>query len=164
MRQETFEPRFVEFVPAELDPGVIYVSMDYATASHLCPCGCQSRVVTPLGPVDWQLLFDGTVSLRPSIGNGQIPCRSHYFIRSNAVLWALPMTEAQTRRAQRRDRAALAAHATGGRPAQEAGDPWLGEVVESDAETDAPRSIRQRAGLFLCALFRSKSRTNRDRP
>ena len=31
---------------------------------------------------------NGTVSLRPSIGNWQLPCRSHYFIVRNRVVWA----------------------------------------------------------------------------
>ncbi|GAA5201733.1 hypothetical protein GCM10023346_46780 [Arthrobacter gyeryongensis] len=109
MRTDYFKPCFVEFVPARLDPGILYISLEYATVSHLCPCACGNRVVTPLGPADWQLIFDGSVSLRPSIGNGQIACRSHYFIRGDRVIWALPMTREQTRRAQSRDKAALVA-------------------------------------------------------
>lgn len=140
MKIETFEHRFVQYVPAQLEPGVLYVSMDYATASHLCPCGCGSRVVTPLGPADWQLLFDGSVSLRPSIGNGQISCRSHYFILRDRVRWAPPMTQEQTRRAQRRDLAALAANAEGGHPVKRAFGPSAG-----------PRSLWQRINAFLQA-------------
>lgn len=102
-------PCFVDFVPAQLVPGRLYISMEYATASHLCPCNCGNRVVTPLGPADWKMTFDGRVSLHPSIGNGQIPCRSHYFIRGDRVIWAAPMTPEQTRRAQYRDQAALQA-------------------------------------------------------
>ena len=44
--------------------------------------------MTPFSPADWQLTFDGTVSMSPSIGNWQYPCQSHYFIRSNHVVWA----------------------------------------------------------------------------
>lgn len=40
---EEFEPDFVEFIPSELAPGVLYISMDYATCSHLCACGCGAR-------------------------------------------------------------------------------------------------------------------------
>lgn len=103
------DPCFVEFVPALLVPGRLYISMEYATVSHLCPCNCGNRVVTPLGPADWKMTFDGRVSLHPSIGNGQIPCRSHYFIRGDRVIWTAPMTQEQTRRAQYRDQAALQA-------------------------------------------------------
>lgn len=82
-------PEFVEYVPDKLDEGTLYVSMKYATASHLCCCGCGQEVVTPFSPTDWRLMFDGkTISLDPSIGNWSFDCRSHYFIRQNRVVWA----------------------------------------------------------------------------
>jgi hypothetical protein len=107
VRETCLRPTFNEYIPADLDEGVLYVSLDYATAVHLCACGCSSKVVTPLGPADWQLVFDGTVSLRPSIGNGQLPCRSHYYIRQNRILWAREMSANATTAASERDRAAL---------------------------------------------------------
>jgi hypothetical protein len=107
VRRSSLRPTFGEYVPADLDEGILYVSLNYATAVHLCACGCRSKVVTPLGPVDWQIIFDGTVSLRPSIGNGQLPCRSHYHIRQNRILWAREMCADATRTASERDRAAL---------------------------------------------------------
>jgi hypothetical protein len=80
---------FVEFIPDELEQGTIYISIRFATASHLCCCGCGSKVVTPIRPTDWKLIFDGkTVSFHPSIGNWSFACRSHYWIRSNHVEWA----------------------------------------------------------------------------
>ena len=80
---------FVEFIPGELKEGTIYVSIRFGTASHLCCCGCGSKVVTPLRPTDWKLIFDGkTISLHPSIGNWSFECRSHYWIRNNRVQWA----------------------------------------------------------------------------
>lgn len=83
------EHKFVEFIPAKPEEGVLYISMEYKTATHLCACGCRQKVITPFSPVDWKLIFDGeTVSLSPSIGNWRFPCKSHYFIRSNKVEWA----------------------------------------------------------------------------
>ncbi|HLM99177.1 MAG TPA: DUF6527 family protein [Bryobacteraceae bacterium] len=80
---------FVEFIPGELKEGTIYISIRFGTASHLCCCGCGNKVVTPLRPTDWKLIFDGkTVSLDPSIGNWSFACRSHYWIRNNRVRWA----------------------------------------------------------------------------
>jgi hypothetical protein len=80
---------FVEFIPDLLKEGTIYVSIRFATATHLCCCGCRSKVVTPLRPTDWKLIFDGkTVSLYPSIGNWSFNCQSHYWIRNNKVRWA----------------------------------------------------------------------------
>jgi hypothetical protein len=89
MKTEAVTHSFVEFMPSELEQGTLYISIEYATASHLCACGCGNRVVTPISPADWQLIFDGdSVSLYPSIGNWQFPCQSHYWIRNNAIVWA----------------------------------------------------------------------------
>jgi hypothetical protein len=80
---------FVEYIPEALDDGVVYVSLRFATAAHLCCCGCGCEVVTPISPADWQLIFDGeTISLEPSIGNWNLPCRSHYWIERSRVVWA----------------------------------------------------------------------------
>ncbi len=68
---------------------MLYITVEYGTAAHLCPCGCGSRVVTPLTPTDWELRFNGkAVSLSPSIGNWSFPCKSHYWIIRNEVRWA----------------------------------------------------------------------------
>lgn len=81
--------KFVEFIPDALDDGVLYVSLTHGTAVHRCCCGCGREVVTPLTPTDWKLTFDGeTVSLYPSIGNWNFPCRSHYWITQNRIEWA----------------------------------------------------------------------------
>lgn len=80
--------KFVKSVPDVLEDGVIYVSVDYATAIHKCCCGCGNEVVTPLTPEGWKLTFDGkTVSLDPSIGNWNFKCKSHYWITRNIVEW-----------------------------------------------------------------------------
>jgi hypothetical protein len=85
---KTIEPRFVTNVPRSLEPGVLYVSMEFGTTVHACCCGCGEQVVTPLAPNDWSLLYDGqTVSLWPSIGNWNMHCRSHYVIQRNEVVW-----------------------------------------------------------------------------
>lgn len=89
MRRTTLRPEFIVTVPDDLEEGVLYVSMTYATAIHLCACGCGEEVVTPISPTDWQLRYDGeAISLAPSIGNRRLPCRSHYWIRSGRVDWA----------------------------------------------------------------------------
>lgn len=79
---------FVELVPEQLAPDTLYVSIEYATAVHDCLCGCGNRVVTPLTPTDWQLVYDGeTVSLTRSVGNWSFPCQSHYWIERDRVQW-----------------------------------------------------------------------------
>lgn len=106
MRCNKLTAIFTEYIPAEPEPGTLYISMNFETAVHLCPCGCETKVVTPFGARDWILTFDGTVSLRPSVGNGQQPCRSHYYIRNNGIDWLPPISTGATRAAGARDRAA----------------------------------------------------------
>ena len=87
---------FVEFIPEELREGVLHVSIPYATATHLCACGCGIEIVTPLSPADWEMTFNGeTVSLWPSIGSWGLPCRSHYFIERGDVRLAKKMSLGQ---------------------------------------------------------------------
>lgn len=80
--------RLVIQIPEELEDGILYVSMQFGTVVHRCACGCGEEVVTPLGPAEWQLSYDGrSISLAPSIGNWSFPCRSHYWIESGKVCW-----------------------------------------------------------------------------
>ncbi|MFI8631268.1 DUF6527 family protein [Microbacterium sp. NPDC077663] len=89
MKTLRFDYRFVEEIPAALPEGVLFVSTDYATAVHLCACGCGVKVVTPLAPSEWSITFNGVaVGLSPSIGNWSFPCRSHYWIRDGRVIKA----------------------------------------------------------------------------
>jgi Family of unknown function (DUF6527) len=104
MRATSMRHEFVEHVPAELEPGVVYISIPYATAVHSCCCGCGNRVATPLSPTDWRLTYDGdTVTLDPSIGNWQFPCRSHYWIRRGVVSWSGSWSQAQIEEERQRD-------------------------------------------------------------
>lgn len=84
----------VEQMVKELEPGILYVSEKFYTAAHLCACGCGSKVRTPLGETEWSFTDDPEgPTLYPSIGNWQIPCRSHYWIRNGRVEWASEWTE-----------------------------------------------------------------------
>lgn len=94
MRLKEIEPRFVEYLPDNLEEGLLYVSMEHAVASHRCACGCGSETVTPISPTDWQIYYDGRdVSISPSIGNWNFPCRSHYWIDKGKIRWASHMSE-----------------------------------------------------------------------
>lgn len=85
----------VSYMPRELDPGILYVSDKYQVAGHLCACGCGNKVMTPLGPAEWSFTErDGSASIWPSIGNWQLPCRSHYVIRGGRIDWAGDMSQA----------------------------------------------------------------------
>ncbi len=96
---------FVERIPERLEEGIIYVAADVGTVVHRCCCGCGSEVVTPLGPTDWLLTYDGqSISLSPSIGNWAQPCRSHYWIKRNQVVWARSWSQEEVDTGRRRDR------------------------------------------------------------
>ena len=80
---------FVDHIPEALDDGVVYVSIRFGTVVHRCACGCGEEVVTPLGPAEWKLTYDGrAISLAPSIGNWSFACRSHYWIEDGQARWA----------------------------------------------------------------------------
>src|ERR1700722_16987923 len=108
MKQEiVLTHQFVEFIPDELEQNTIYVSIRFATATHQCCCGCGNRVVTPIRPTDWKLIFDGkTISLDPSIGNWSFDCKSHYWIRKNRVKWARQWSQEEIDAGRSRDGAA----------------------------------------------------------
>jgi hypothetical protein len=98
---------FVEFIPEELEEKTVYISIPYASATHKCCCGCGEKVVTPITPTDWQLIFDGeTISLDPSIGSWSSKCKSHYWIRKNRTKWAENWTSEEINKARTFDKIA----------------------------------------------------------
>jgi len=89
MRKMKINHKFVDYIPEQIEEGVLYISIEYCTAVHKCTCGCGNEVVTPLSPTDWELSFNGkTVSLYPSIGNWNFECKSHYFITKGKIRYA----------------------------------------------------------------------------
>src|SRR5689334_19148834 len=103
-RQTQLQTKFVEFIPDQLEPGILYISRRYSTATHLCCCGCGLEVVTPLNAAKWQLVEkNGKVSLSPSIGNWNFPCQSHYWITEGRVQWAWAMSAPMIAAVKQRD-------------------------------------------------------------
>ena len=122
MRMDRLQPSFVEDVPETLYPGMLYVSIPYATVVHSCCCGCGEEVVTPLTPTDWRLTYDGeNVSLAPSVGSWTLPCRSHYVVQRGKVHWANAWSEEQISRERARDRKAKARYYDNARVAPRVG-------------------------------------------
>ena len=111
MKQTVIKHEFVEYIPSDLNEGVLYISIPYATAAHKCCCGCGNQVVTPLTPTDWELTYNGdTVSLDPSIGNWNFPCQSHYWIIRDKVQWARPWSKKEIQRGREADKHAKAVY------------------------------------------------------
>jgi len=99
-------PEYVEFIPKNLEEGVLYISKKFRTASHRCFCGCGTKIVTPLRETEFELLERrGLFSLNPSIGHWNHPCQSHYWIRDNRVVWANAMSRAEIQLGRARDQA-----------------------------------------------------------
>lgn len=111
VKRESIRPEYIEFIPKTLDDGVLYISKRFNTASHLCCCGCGTKIVTPLRATDYQLFErGGSVSLKPSIGNWNHPCQAHYWITDSRVIWAERWTQAQIAHARAHDDAVREAH------------------------------------------------------
>lgn len=147
MQIKQYSVQFTEYLPDELQEGVLYISMEYATASHMCACGCKQEVVTPFSPTDWKLIYNGeNVSLSPSIGNWSYTCRSHYFIRNNKVIWAKGMSKQAIESGRRQDSIKKIKHYS-----EE--DAF---VVSLNSSTDKSRDLKStpRTNRFLGALSR----------
>jgi len=128
MRIKTLEHRFVRSIPRELEPGILYVSVEYGTAVHSCCCGCGEQVVTPFSPTDWKMTYDGeSISLTPSVGNWYSGCRSHYIVRQGRVIEAESWSQAQVEAEHRRDLAAKASF-------------YSDNVAVDDAQASTPRN------------------------
>ena len=84
IKKVSITPEFVETMPDGklMKEGVIYISIKFNVAIHLCLCGCKIQTVTPFNEKHgWELSVMGDkVTLTPSIGNQQFPCKSHYII------------------------------------------------------------------------------------
>ncbi|QVK20761.1 hypothetical protein KHQ82_00015 [Mycoplasmatota bacterium] len=87
---------FVEYIPPfdSIDENTVYTSLEFNVSVHRCACGCGRKVTLPIAPDEWQIFYDGeTVSLYPSIGNWDYPCRSHYFITDNMFVFEEQLIE-----------------------------------------------------------------------
>ena len=84
-----FNHIFTDTIPDNIEEGKLYISLRFNVIIHLCACGCKNKVVTPLSPARWKMIYDGkTISLTPSIGNWNFECESHYWINNSEIEWA----------------------------------------------------------------------------
>lgn len=141
-------PQFVEQFPEKLEPGELYLAMEFATAVHLCACGCGNKVITPFSPTDWQMSFNGeTVSLKPSIGNWSFRCRSHYWVRSGRVVWAGDMSQDAINAVRNQDLRAKALHQVARAKGEDVDQSeWVDPRLEPKASTWLER-LKSRLGL-----------------
>ncbi len=101
----------VEYMPKQLEPGILYVSEQFSTAAHLCACGCGEKIRTPLGPTEWSVKeTPGGPSVWPSVGNWQKPCQSHYVIQNGKIIWYDQWSAAQIAAGRRGEQERRKAH------------------------------------------------------
>ena len=151
MRHSQLSHEFVRNIPEYVQPGVLYVSMEYGMVSHSCCCGCGEEVTTPLTPTDWKLTFDGeAISLHPSVGNWNLPCRSHYVISRGKVIPSGDWSDEQVEAERKRDRAAKARH-YGVTPRHE-----VDETAEQ-GRADHKLDVSTRAGWFQRLFSRRRN-------
>ena len=84
------KPVYFKYIPEELEIGLMYISLEFKVAIHLCACGCGIKTVTPIGKGGWTLTKnDERVILRPSIGNfaWEKTYHAHYYITDNKIKW-----------------------------------------------------------------------------
>jgi hypothetical protein len=143
-KQQSLSHEFLEFIPDKLEEGVLYLSIEYATAAHKCACGCGNEVFTPLSRTDWKLIFDGeSVSLKPSIGNWSFDCQSHYWIDEGRIVWAPSWPREKIDHGRELDRLAKEGHATA--------------RMHAGSTSDRPSSEKSRSGWLKRLLGRDAS-------
>lgn len=111
MKLERIALQRVEYMPKNLEPGILYVSEKFGAIAHLCACGCGAKIRTPLGPTEWRFRETaGGPSLWPSVGNWQQSCKSHYVIDDGEIIWCGTWTPEQVLAGRRAEQARRAAY------------------------------------------------------
>lgn len=75
----------VERIPRQMAEAVVYHTEEFELAGLLCACGCGHRI-TLLVPDSHEVWDDGGyVTISPSVGVLDAPCKSHFFITRGNV-------------------------------------------------------------------------------
>lgn len=79
----------VHYMPnvSEMKDFIIYISDEYGVSGHKCMCGCGELTIMPLGKGEWNYEIDASnrITIHPSVGNYQLPCKSHYIIQKGGA-------------------------------------------------------------------------------
>jgi hypothetical protein len=72
MRAKRLQHRFVETMPEMIEPGILYVSMEYATAAHRCCCitACTKLAFLGTPTVNAMQCHLAGHAVRPVLGSG----------------------------------------------------------------------------------------------
>lgn len=98
-RIDEIKPVLVMELPKSVNDmkhGILYLKHnedDTYESFHLCPCGCGEPVYLLYGGKGWNITLSingrglKSVTISPSVGCFDFPCKSHYFIRENKIIW-----------------------------------------------------------------------------
>lgn len=94
-REKHYKYKYVEGVPDELKPGILYIISNdnfYWQIVMLCPCGCKKALHMNLmkgNNPKWKFEIDKKkrISLFPSIDR-TVGCKSHFWVRKGKIIWA----------------------------------------------------------------------------
>lgn len=76
----------VQYIPKEMEQGVLYISDEYNAINHLCLCGCGVPAPIRIGPDWWQYSINSKdqISITPSLLH-RFSCQSHYIITNGVA-------------------------------------------------------------------------------
>ena len=134
--------KFVDFIPDNIEDGVLYISLDFGTVIHNCACGCGNEVNTPLSPTAWRMIYNGeSISLKPSIGNWSFECKSHYWITKSEIEWSSSWTDDRIKRIRKEENDERNKHYESIKP--------IPTVIETnEKETSTKHSLKEKWWLW----------------
>lgn len=97
-----FVVQTLDRIPKQLEPGVVYHSVEFELAALLCACGCGHRTTLLVPDSHSVTSQNGYATVRPSIGVCDAPCRSHYFLTAGDVEWLPAFSGAQVQALMKR--------------------------------------------------------------
>lgn len=87
MQIDSITTEYVDLIPKIIEEWKLYISERYNVSVHNCFCWCWEKVVLDLSR--WIHVsadsFSNNVTVRPSVWNFNLPCKSHYFITNNCI-------------------------------------------------------------------------------
>ena len=86
---QRLETVYVDHLPLkrDMEEEKVYITNNRTQATHLCPCGCGTEILTPFGRGGYRLLEnkDNSLTLSPQIEHS--PCSNSYKVYKNYIVW-----------------------------------------------------------------------------
>lgn len=86
---QKFETVYVDRLPYKenMEAEKVYITNNRTQATHLCPCGCGTEILTPFGRGGYHCLEneDKSLTLSPQIEHS--PCSNRYIMYNGYIIW-----------------------------------------------------------------------------